>query len=156
MKVFNLRCAYGHGFEGWFGSAEDFDTQRKNSLLRCPICDSAEIHRLPSAPRLNFGASDASAAGVGSAPHDERAISPKAAQEAARLKALRAAINEVLANTEDVGERFPEEARRIHYHEAADRSIRGVASETERKALEEEGITVMHVPLSPLFKGSLQ
>jgi len=143
MKVLNLRCSNDHRFEGWFGSDDDFVSQGERGLLACPICNDGAVTRLPSAPRLNVS----------------RLKSPQghapAAQSQAQAQWLRAA-HELLKNTEDVGDRFPEEARRIHYGEAQERGIRGRASQEEAAALRDEGIDVMVVPLPDLMKEPMQ
>jgi len=142
MKVIDLRCHNGHGFEGWFASDEDFLDQNGRQLIACPLCADTVIVRLPSAPRLNLSGAREPAAQLPAAPADRQAL---------WLKAIR----HVLANTEDVGERFADEARRIHYGEADERGIRGLASADEREALREEGIEVMPLPLPAALKEPL-
>ncbi|MEY4863105.1 MAG: hypothetical protein RLZ51_1200 [Pseudomonadota bacterium] len=146
MKVFNLACEHGHAFEGWFASAEDYDSQLARGLLECPACASRAIRKMPSAPRLNLTTHSGEAA-----PSSHASSSPVQAQ-AMMLKLAR----EILANTEDVGARFAEEARRIHYKEAPERGIRGQASAEEARALADEGIEVMAVPMPALLKEPLQ
>lgn len=147
MKVLNLRCTHDHQFEGWFASEEDFVSQGERGLVACPLCDDKSIARLPSAPRLNVTTQrgDASASvvppGIG-----------KARAQHTWLRAMREVIN----STEDVGDRFPEEARRIHYGETAERGIRGRASAADADALREEGIEVMPMVVPELLKGPLQ
>lgn len=145
MKVFNLRCAQDHAFEGWFGSAEDFESQQARRLIACPICNSVEIVKAPSAPYI--GGSSPAPVTVQS-PKQPAAMPTPAQLQAMFLKMAR----EVAANTDDVGERFAEEARRIHYNEVPERGIRGVASRDEAKALEDEGINVMPLPFGHLLK----
>jgi hypothetical protein len=142
MKVLNLRCVHDHRFEGWFASAADFESQSERGLVECPVCGERAISRLPSAPRLNVSALR------------EATPAPERAQplQAAWLKALRKMVD----STEDVGERFPEEARRIHYGEVAERGIRGRASAEDAQALRDEGIEVMALPTLPALKGPLQ
>jgi hypothetical protein len=143
MKVLNLRCSHDHRFEGWFASEDDFVSQGERGLLACPICNDATVSRLPSAPRLNV-----------SRPRDD---DPAARVLQARVQGqwLRAA-RELLQKTEDVGDRFPEEARRIHYGEAQERGIRGRASFEEATALREEGIDVVVLPLPDSVKEPMQ
>jgi hypothetical protein len=142
MKVLDLRCANGHGFEGWFASDDDFMDQNGRGLVECPLCSDRVVTRLPSAPRLNL-----------SGAREEPKAEPKAADlQAAWLNAVR----HLLENTEDVGERFPEEARRIHYGEREHRAIRGQASADEREALREEGIEIVAIPVPGVLKGPLQ
>ncbi len=143
MKVLNLRCVHDHRFEGWFASGEDFESQRERSLVECPVCGDRAISRLPSAPHLNVSALREPAP---AAPEKTPAM------QAAWLKALR----HMVEHSEDVGERFPEEARRIHYGEVEERAIRGRASPEDAQALRDEGIEVMAFPSLPSLKGTLQ
>jgi hypothetical protein len=141
MKVLDLQCPHGHRFEGWFASADDFESQLSRKLVECPICGATEVSRMPSAPRLNLsGASSAQ---------------PAADTGELQARAMRA-LRELLEKTENVGERFAEEARRIHYNEAPARSIRGVTTPEDAKALVEEGIDVMPLPVPTALKESLQ
>lgn len=145
MKVIDLRCQSGHRFEGWFASDEDFLEQNGRSLIECPLCADKVIVRLPSAPRLNLsGAREAQ-------PQAE----PSDAATTLQSKWLEM-VRHVMAHTEDVGERFADEARRIHYGETPERGIRGQASAEERQALSEEGIEVHPLPLPAAFKDRLQ
>jgi hypothetical protein len=146
MKVLDLRCANGHGFEGWFGSEDDFLDQNGRGLVECPLCADHVITRLPSAPRLNLSGAR------------EPAPAPaKAEPAAADLQAMwMQVVRHAIENTDDVGERFAEEARRIHYGETDARGIRGVASPQERQALHEEGIEVLSLPIPPALKGPVQ
>jgi hypothetical protein len=147
MKVLDLRCANGHGFEGWFGSEDEYTEQQGRGLVQCPLCADHAISRLPSAPRLNLsGAREAPLA----SPNAD--VPPPADLQVAWLQA----VQKMLSQTEDVGERFPEEARRIHYGEAAERGIRGEATPEERRALLEEGIEVMAIPVPRALKGPVQ
>ncbi|MBU9578250.1 DUF1178 family protein [Ralstonia mannitolilytica] len=141
MKVLDLRCANDHRFEGWFGSDADLQSQQERGLLTCPVCGHTEVERLPSAPRLNLSSSRAeTSAKDGTA----KAAASEARAQAATLQQLYLkAVRHVLANTEDVGERFAEEARRMHYNEAPERGIRGTVSLEEARELAEEGIDVM-------------
>jgi hypothetical protein len=149
MKVLNLCCHQDHAFEGWFASEADFQDQVTRGVVECPLCGSPQVHRLPSAPRLNLSGARA--------PVDARAAAaPQAdgAPEPASLQALwLQAVGQVIKNTEDVGERFPEEARRIHYGESPNRGIRGQASPAQRAELAEEGIEVMPLPMPAALKG---
>ena len=143
MKVIDLRCHNGHGFEGWFASDDEFLDQNGRQLIACPLCADTVIVRLPSAPRLNLsGAREVTA----------QAPAVQADPQALWMKAIR----HVLANTEDVGERFADEARRIHYGEADERGIRGQATPDEREALRDEGIEVMPLPIPAALKEPLQ
>lgn len=153
MKVLNLRCANGHGFEGWFASDDDFMDQNGRGLIECPLCSDRVVTRMPSAPRLNLsGAREPVAAGSASAPAPAAKEGAAVDLQAAWLQA----VQHMLANTEDVGERFADEARRIHYGETAHRGIRGEASAEERQALHEEGIEVLSIPVPRALKGPVQ
>lgn len=160
MKVLDLQCAQHHAFEGWFASEDDFQSQLARRLVECPMCADTGITKMLSAPRLNLGAaSDAprDAAPVVSTPALANAAaptaqSPEAKAQAAFLKAVRTLV----ARTEDVGARFADEARRMHYGETEERSIRGQASVRETVELLEEGIEVMPLPLLPALKQTLQ
>lgn len=143
LKVFNLHCDQAHAFEGWFASVGDFDDQIERGLLECPVCGSKTVTKALSAPRLNLGAA---------ADKQPAAMPTPEQMQAMFLKMAR----EIAANTEDVGERFAEEARRIHYKEAPERGIRGLTSREEATALEEEGVNVMPMPFASLLKGPLQ
>ena len=143
MKVLNLRCAHDHRFEGWFSSDEDFATQGDRGLVACPLCGDLDVQRLPSAPRLNLSGGRESDVAV---PTVADTVQQKWMQ----------AVRHMMAHTEDVGERFPEEARRIHYGETQERGIRGRASRDEAQALAEEGIEVMALPVPAALKEPLQ
>ena len=148
MKVLDLRCANGHGFEGWFGSDEDFMVQNGRTLIECPLCADKIITRLPSAPRLNLsGARE---------PVPAQPATPAPAQPADLQAAWLATVRHLITNTEDVGPRFAEEARRIHYGEKPARGIRGQASAEEREALQEEGIEPLALAVPRGLEGPLQ
>lgn len=150
MKVLNLRCANGHGFEGWFGSDDDFMHQNGHALIECPMCADTVIGRLPSAPRLNLSG----AREVLPAPPAAPPMSPPAPADL--QAAWLGAVRQLMARTEDVGARFAEEARRIHYGEKPQRGIRGQATAEEREALQEEGIETLSIPLPRALDGPVQ
>ena len=141
MIVFNLVCSSDHRFEGWFASAADFDRQQKASLLSCPVCGSNAVTKAMHAPYVNTG-------GAAPKPDDRprRSEAPKA-QYANLADDLSQLIEHVIANTEDVGDAFPEEARKIHYQETPERRIRGNASNEQVEELREEGIEVIALPI---------
>ncbi|MDX9844732.1 MAG: DUF1178 family protein [Aquabacterium sp.] len=181
MLVVDLHCAHGHHFEGWFASSDDLASQQARGLVTCPVCGDQEVVRRPSAPRLNVShlksedlppagrrarahpvAPDVAApvSGAGGVPAT-RAGGDEASQNAeAALQALQAAylqvVRHVVTQTEDVGERFAEEARSIHHGDAPERPIRGQTSPEEREALREEGIEVLSLPIPEGLKGPLQ
>lgn len=149
MKVLDLKCPHEHRFEGWFASAEEFESQLSRKLVECPVCASTDVSRMPSAPRLNLstvrkddGASRTAATGAPDA----------SALQAQALRIMR----ELIEKTENVGARFAEEARRIHYNEAPARNIRGVTTPEDAHALLEEGIDVMPLPVPAALKEPLQ
>lgn len=157
MKVLNLQCAHQHGFEGWFGSEEDFSSQLARGLVTCPLCGDAQIQKMLSAPRLNLR-------GARQHPPSDTAPAetvvggqvglpaPGSARQAQFLNAMR----QVLAQTEDVGERFADEARAMHHGEIDQRHIRGQTTPEEAMALIEEGIEVLPLPSLPALKETLQ
>jgi hypothetical protein len=164
MKVLNLRCANGHVFEGWFGSDEDFMDQNGRGLVECPLCASQVITRLPSAPRLNLsGAREPEAPAAParpSQPAQPQSLQPAQSLQPPQPADLQAAwlhaVRELMARTEDVGTRFAEEARRIHYGETPERGIRGQASAEERAALLDEGIETFALPVPRALDGPVQ
>jgi hypothetical protein len=151
MKVFDLRCAHGHGFEGWFASEDDYVRQHEHGLVECPLCGDKSVDRLPSAPRLNLGATPPAA----ESRHQAAAEPPATpSPEAVTLQNMWVqAVKHVMERTEDVGERFSEEARRIHYGEVESRGIRGQATPEQRAELADEGIEVVSLPVPPALKG---
>ncbi|MEG0003100.1 MAG: DUF1178 family protein [Comamonas sp.] len=151
MKVLDLGCQHGHVFEGWFASEDDFQSQKARALVLCPMCGDSHIDKRLSAPRLNLGAAAPAPASSSSPPAAPAAASPQA-QQAAWLRMAR----EVIARTEDVGERFADEARRMHHGEIEERAIRGKASVADAVALLEEGIGVLPLPISDSSKETLQ
>ena len=150
MKVFDLHCPLDHVFEGWFASEEDFRSQLDRGLVECPMCGSKELRKGLSAPRLNLGAQPAAAA---PAPVPDEA-------DRRKLHALQAAWLEVsrkiAAKTEDVGERFAEEALRMHKGGEPERPIRGQATPQQAMELLEEGVPVMPMALPKSSKETLQ
>jgi hypothetical protein len=142
MKVLNLRCAQEHRFEGWFASEDDYASQADRGLVECPVCGDKAIVRLPSAPRLN----------VSKQRGESEVTDPQLQRQQLWMRALR----HVMDNTEDVGERFPEEARRIHYGEVPSHAIRGRATPEDTDALREEGIEVMAIEVPEALKGPVQ
>lgn len=161
MKVLDLRCAHGHGFEGWFASEDDFLSQNGRGLVECPMCADRVITRMPSAPRLNLGTGRGDPVPAPTAPVTAAATHPAEGErppaQSPDLQAMwMAAVRHAIANTDDVGPRFAEEARRIHYGETEARGIRGQATPQERQALQEEGIEVMSLPMPAALKGPVQ
>ncbi|MBB3177789.1 DUF1178 family protein [Variovorax sp. Sphag1AA] len=144
MKVLNLQCAHAHGFEGWFASHEEFESQLASGLVECPLCGDRKITKLLAAPRLNLGSSK---------PAEPQAASTEGDSPEGRwLQAVR----KVIAQTEDVGDRFADEARKMHYGEAEERGIRGQTTREQAQSLLDEGIPVFSLPLPPALKETLQ
>jgi hypothetical protein len=142
MIVYDLLCDNAHRFEGWFASAETFAHQHDAGQLVCPVCGSSSVHKPPSAPYVQTGASDS--------------VPQAILANAKFLESMRRKfVDFILQNTEDVGSHFPDEARAIHQGEAAERAIRGQASAEEAKALREEGIEVLQLPVPVVRKDKL-
>lgn len=172
VKVLDLQCGQQHGFEGWFASEDDFQSQLTRGLVECPMCADKAIIKMLSAPRLNFGGhreptepapwpdKPRPSGGAGTLPglplttvsETTEIASPSFEEQAVFLKALR----HVLAHTEDVGDRFANQARAMHYGDAEPRSIRGQATQQEAVELIEEGIDVMALPMPAALKETLQ
>ena len=143
MIVYDLHCPDGHRFEGWFGSAKDFASQRKRGMLSCPTCGGTGIERGLSAPRLNMGAQEPRK--VPQKTPDMEGKDPFAVAQMLYSRML----DEILTKSEDVGAKFPEEARKIYYQESPGRAIRGQATQEEHDALVDEGIPVARFPVPP-------
>ena len=138
MIIIDLLCDQGHRFEGWFASGEAFRDQSQRHLVLCPHCQTSGISQLPSAPHLKRGTTELAPS-----------AKPPAAPPAPALARLHEALASMAKKAENVGERFPEEARRIHYDEAPARTIRGVATLDETRDLLDEGILVVPAPVPP-------
>ncbi|MDP4023491.1 DUF1178 family protein [Methylobacterium sp. NEAU 140] len=161
MIRYSLVCEAGHGFESWFPSSESYDAQAARGLVTCPVCDTARVEKALMAPAI--ARTDRAPARVPTqvpahppaepaetpAPVEAPSV-PMIAEPERRLRAMLRALREhVVAHSEHVGARFPEEARKIHYGESEERSIYGQASPEEARALVEEGIDVAALPLMP-------
>jgi hypothetical protein len=145
MIRYSLVCEAGHGFESWFPSSDSYDAQVARGLVTCPVCGGAKVEKalmLPNVARTDR--SPAPQSGQAAAP--VTLVAEPERQARALLRALR---EHLVANSEHVGARFPEEARKIHYGEAEGRSIYGEASPAEARALVEEGIDVAAIPVLP-------
>jgi hypothetical protein len=163
-----LQCAQGHSFEAWFGSQDDYDSQRARGLVTCPVCNDSTILKKLSAPRLNLGHGAAPDAVVPPVGFQELGVSRSNLPSNAPIleaghgnvqhiqAAMTKMVHHVMANTEDVGPQFAEEARKIHYGEAPERGIRGQTSAREARELIEEGIGVLPFALPEALKGPLQ
>ncbi len=154
LKVFDLQCSNGHVFEGWFGSHEDYDSQQARGLVTCPVCHSDSIEKRLSAPRLNVGhfgdmlesSGSPSGHGVTADTRNVVAASPESSQLARLQAVVMQQMREFICQTENVGDRFAQEARRIHEGDSDERPIRGTATREERESLAEDGIAVVALP----------
>ena len=156
MIHYNLRCAKGHAFESWFQSSAAYETQEKRRMVNCPICGSTKVERAIMAPRIvakkgrHAATSEPSPTPV--PPTDVAAPAPtpllmtQERELRAKLKELR---DHIVKNADNVGERFPNEARKMHYGDIEHRPIYGEASPDEARTLVEEGVEVMPLPVLP-------
>jgi hypothetical protein len=152
MIRYNLRCDRGHAFESWFQSSQAYETQEKRRLVNCPSCGSAKVERAIMAPQI-----------VSKKSGDRSVTAPAAATEAttpastplmmAQERELRAKLRElrdhIVKNADNVGERFPNEARKMHYGDIEHRPIYGEASPEEARSLIDEGVEVSPLPVLP-------
>lgn len=160
LKVFDLQCEQGHVFEGWFASADTYESQKAGGLLSCPVCSSSNVNRKVSAARLNVGhlkreRLHGTASTQAAGPETQQAPqaggnnvqAPAEGPDLARIQAeVIRHMRKVLRETENVGSDFAQESRRIHHGESEERPIRGTATPQERAELSEEGIAVMAIP----------
>lgn len=144
MIKYALACEQAHEFESWFPSSEAFETQRKRGFVTCPFCNSAKVEKQIMAP---------SVARTDKAPKipvpEAQPVAVLSERERELRAALRALREHVMKNAEDVGKGFVEEARKMHYGETEERSIYGEADLAEARALLEEGIDVLPLPVVP-------
>lgn len=139
MIVFDLACPAGHRFESWFRDGAAYDEQAEAGAIACPVCGATNIAKAPTRLNIGRGGSRGDAPPSAATPPGPTLPPPLAAA----LTELRRRVEE---NCDDVGRAFPEEARRIHYGEAANRGIYGEASADDAKALADEGIDVQPMP----------
>lgn len=156
MKVLDLQCSNGHPFEGWFANEADFQSQHARGLLTCPLCSDSHITKVLAAPRLNLRAGKNKLA----IPQENHAgmetVSAKGDAQRELLRAWLGISRALMDSSEDVGNRFAEEARKMHYGEAEDRSIRGKATPQEFHELLDEGVEVLPLMVPDAAKGTLQ
>lgn len=138
MIRYELSCDNGHTFEGWFGSADDFDRQQKLSLVSCPSCNSVHVAKRLMAPSVSTARKK-----------ERRQEMVMQAGQKEMMTKLREMVSAIRANSEDVGERFPEEARKIHYGEAEQRGLVGQATLDEVRDLLDEGVEIAPLPILP-------
>jgi hypothetical protein len=159
MIRYSLVCERRHQFEIWFKDSADYDKQRKRGLVTCPTCDSAKVEKAIMAPSLGRGArkgkrANAPAEIAAPAPEPAKAedktsvamVSPQEREFRSKLKELR---DHLTKNADNVGAKFPEQARKMHYGEIEHRSIYGEASPKEAKELHDEGIEFHPLPVLP-------
>ena len=138
MIRYSLHCDNAHEFEGWFSESADFDRQVASGFLTCPVCNSASVSKILMAPSVSTARKK----------DQMQTVAMDAVRREAFAK-LKEAVSTIKANSEDVGERFPEEARKIHYGEADARGIIGQTTPDEARALLDEGIDVLPLPVVP-------
>jgi len=153
MIRYALRCEHGHAFESWFQSSSAFDSQLKRKLVACPVCESTKVEKAIMAPRIVGKKGREIAAPVPaaaptpeSAPGAQSLMMGQERELRAKLKELR---DHIVKNADNVGERFPNEARKMHYGEIEHRPIYGEASPEEARALIDEGVEVSPLPVLP-------
>jgi hypothetical protein len=157
MIHYNLRCERGHAFESWFQSSAAYESQEKRKLVNCPVCGSAKVERAIMAPQIVSkkrrdktepvpAAAPVDAAATASTPTTTPLLMAQERELRAKLKELR---DHIVKNADNVGERFPNEARKMHYGDIEHRPIYGEASPDEARALIEEGVEVSPLPVLP-------
>lgn len=137
MIQYSLCCANDHKFEAWFKNADAYDAQAKQGVLSCPICSTSEVHKALMAPA------------VGKKSNQKMSVSAGHPEQKALREAFNKLRNKVVSEAEYVGDRFAEEARKIHYEETEIRGIYGEATADEVKSLAEEGVDFMPLPAAP-------
>lgn len=144
MVIYDLICDKNHSFEGWFKSEEDFKKQQNDDMLCCPLCDSSNVKKVPSASYVAFRNS--------ARPTSE---SKAALSQDFKQQLVKELSHYIAGNSEDVGTRFAEEAKKIHYGETDNRAIRGQATKNEVRELNQEGIEVISLAGLPIDKDKL-
>lgn len=153
MIHYNLRCERGHGFESWFQSSSAYEAQEKRKLVNCPVCGSTKVERAIMAPQIVSKKGRESAVPAPAAAATEVATPASTPLLMAQERELRAKLKElrdhIVKNADNVGERFPSEARKMHYGDIEHRPIYGEASPDEARALIDEGVDVAPLPVLP-------
>jgi hypothetical protein len=158
MIRYSLRCERGHAFESWFQSSSVYESQEKRKLVNCPACGSTKVERAIMAPQIVSKrgrdiAAPTSAPAPAAAPATDVAAQPSTPLLMAQERELRAKLKElrdhIVKNADNVGERFPNEARKMHYGDIEHRPIYGEASPDEARSLIEEGVEVSPLPVLP-------
>jgi hypothetical protein len=151
MIRYNLRCEKGHTFESWFQSSSAYESQEKRKLVSCPACGSAKVERAIMAPRIvskkgREAAAPAPAAEVAASSESTPLLMAQELELRTKIKELR---DHIVKNADNVGERFPNEARKMHYGDIEHRPIYGEASPEEARSLIDEGVEVSPLPVLP-------
>lgn len=149
MIRYALRCDNAHDFESWFQNSTAYDKQAKRGLVSCPLCGSEKVEKTIMAPQISAATRSRKTKGEATVPAQApqaALVSPEMAELRAKLKALH---EEIASSAENVGEKFPEEARKIHYGEIEARPIYGQAKPEEAKELIEEGVEILPIPSLP-------
>ncbi len=141
MIIFDLVCKHDHRFEGWFKNSEAFNRQLETGLLTCPTCGTVDVRKLPSASRLNLNKP--------SQERDALPAKPDNQADKAYSDLVRQLHEYINRDFDDVGDDFANEVRRIHFNEADQRNIRGIATLDEISELDEEGIKTFYLPEIP-------
>ena len=137
MMRFSLSCANDHGFDGWFRNSDDFEAQKKRGLVACPVCNSGQVEKALMAPAVSTGRKQ------------EKMALAMGAEQRKALARLKAMAEEAKKNADYVGDRFAEEARKIHFGETEARGIYGEATSEEARGLLEDGVEFMPLPTFP-------
>ena len=138
MIRFGLICDQDHEFDGWFSNSDEFDKQKKRGLIACPVCHSLKVTKALMAPSVSTGRKK-----------DKIAVTKADVMRREVLKEMKKLRDKVTENADYVGEKFPEEARKIHYGETEERGIYGEASRDEVKSLLDEGVEIAPLPVIP-------
>ena len=153
MIRYNLVCAHAHEFESWFANSAAYDKQAKRGLIECPACGSTKVEKAIMAPRLartdapiDMPEAPAAPAAAPETPAPVAMISPQERELRTKLRELR---DHLTKNAENVGRKFPDEARKMHYGDIEHRSIFGEASPQEAKELHDEGVEFHPLPVLP-------
>lgn len=151
MIRYALRCERGHEFDSWFQSSAAYDSQHKRGLVACPVCESARVDKAIMAPRIARKGKSRSAPEPAAAPAEDKSsaslvMAPQERELVAKLRELR---DHVLKNADNVGNKFPDEARKMHYGDIEHRAIYGEATTEEARALIDEGVEVAPLPVLP-------
>jgi hypothetical protein len=153
MIHYNLRCGRGHTFESWFQNSSAYEDQERRKLVNCPVCGSSDVERAIMAPQIVSRSGRETAAPAPAAPAEPSPSTPSTQLMMAQERELRAKLKElrdhIVKNADNVGDRFPTEARKMHYGDIEHRPIYGEASPEEARSLIDEGVEVTPLPVLP-------